>query len=51
MTEYATRQRLPVEATRGGAETMYPDYLQKMRTLPLPPPAAPSRAGGRQAEP
>jgi glyoxylase-like metal-dependent hydrolase (beta-lactamase superfamily II) len=28
-TEFATRHRLPVEATRGGAETMYPDFLTK----------------------
>ena len=29
MTEFATRHKLPVEATRGGAETMYPDFLAK----------------------
>jgi hypothetical protein len=45
MTEHATREGLPVEATRGGAETMYPDYLQKMRALPPPPaPRAPAEA-------
>ena len=27
MTEFATRHKLPVDATRGGAETMYPDFL------------------------
>ena len=28
-TEFATRHKLPVDATRGGAETMYPDFLTK----------------------
>ncbi len=39
MTEFAVRHSLPLEATRGGAETMYPDFLQKMKTL-VPPKAA-----------
>lgn len=34
MTEFAIRHNLPVEATRGGAETMYPDFAQKLKTLP-----------------
>jgi glyoxylase-like metal-dependent hydrolase (beta-lactamase superfamily II) len=34
MAEHAARHRLPLQATRGGAETMYPDFIQKMRTLP-----------------
>ena len=49
--EFATRERLPVEATRGGAETMYPDFMQKLKTLSPPPLArasAPS-AGARPA--
>ena len=33
MKEFAVRHSLPVEATRGGAETMYPDYLQKLKTM------------------
>ncbi len=44
MTEFAIRHSLPIEATRGGAETMYPDFLEKMKTLqparaPQPAPA------------
>lgn len=31
--EFAARYHLPFEATRGGAETMYPDYKQKLSTL------------------
>jgi len=31
--EFAARYHLPFDATRGGAETMYPEYLQKMATL------------------
>jgi hypothetical protein len=34
MTEFAIRHNLPIEATRGGAETMYPDFAQKLKTLP-----------------
>jgi glyoxylase-like metal-dependent hydrolase (beta-lactamase superfamily II) len=31
-TEFATRHKLPIDTTRGGAETMYPDFLVKGRT-------------------
>jgi hypothetical protein len=30
-TEFAGKHGIPVEAARGGAETMYPDYLQRLR--------------------
>jgi hypothetical protein len=43
-TEFAVRHAIPVEATRGGAETMYPDFMQKMRNMP--PPRAQQPAGG-----
>ena len=43
-TEFATRHKLPVDATRGGADTMYPDFLAKGRTQPIVPPAAPAAA-------
>ena len=42
--EFATRHELPVEATRGGADTMYPDFLEKGRTQPIVPPTAPAAA-------
>jgi len=32
LTEFAAKHALPVEAARGGAETMYPDYLSRLRT-------------------
>lgn len=35
--EFAQRRRLPVEAAMGGAETMYPEYMEEMREMPLPP--------------
>jgi len=41
MTEFATKHKLPVDATRGGADTMYPDFLAKGRTQPIVPPVAP----------
>jgi len=51
-TEFAQRHRIPVEATRGGAETMYPDYVEKLRAMPVPPPLpAPQRAGTAPEQP
>jgi hypothetical protein len=39
--EFAYRYGVPVEAAKGGAETTYPEYQIKLRTLPKPPkPAA-----------
>ena len=37
-TEFAQRHGIPVEAGLGGAETMYPDYQQKLRTMKILPP-------------
>jgi hypothetical protein len=31
MTEFATKHGLPVEATRGGAETALPEFARKIR--------------------
>jgi hypothetical protein len=31
MEEFATKHKIPVEATRGGAETMYPEFRAKIR--------------------
>jgi len=36
--EFASRHRIPYEATRGGAATMYPEFRQKLRAMPPPPP-------------
>ena len=38
LSEFSDRHKIPYEATRGGAETMYPDYREKLRAMP--PPAA-----------
>jgi hypothetical protein len=38
LTEFATTNGLPQEAARGGAETMYPEYQNKLKTLPHPAP-------------
>jgi hypothetical protein len=32
--DWAAKNHLPLEAARGGAETMYPEFMEKMRTLP-----------------
>ena len=34
LTEWAAKNHLPAEAARGGAETMYPEYMLKLNTLP-----------------
>jgi hypothetical protein len=33
LTEYSTKFRLPFEATRAGAEAMYPEYQSKLRQM------------------
>lgn len=48
LSEFAVRHHLPLDATRGGAETMYPDFLQKLRTMkPATAPAAPAAPPGK----
>ena len=37
LTEFASRWGVPLEASRGGAETMYPEYQEKLAKLPPPP--------------
>jgi hypothetical protein len=34
LREFADKSKLPFEATRGGAETMYPDYAKKISGTP-----------------
>jgi hypothetical protein len=43
-SEFAVRHGIPVEATRGGAETMYPDFMQKLRNMPPPRTQKPAAA-------
>ena len=51
LTEFATKHNIPVGATRGGAETMYPEFRAKLRTLPPPPPKqAPASPAARANE-
>jgi hypothetical protein len=37
LSEFASKWQVPFEATRGGAETMYPEYQIKLETMPAPP--------------
>ncbi len=37
LEEFSRRWNVPFEATRGGAETMYPDYINKLNRMPKPP--------------
>jgi hypothetical protein len=36
IAEFATKYRIPVAATLGGAETMYPEFQRKMKEMPSP---------------
>jgi hypothetical protein len=38
VTEFSTAYGIPFAATRGGAETMYPEYREKLKTMTIPPP-------------
>ena len=40
LKEFSERYGLPFDATRGGAETMYPDYRKKLKTWMGPAPTA-----------
>jgi hypothetical protein len=35
VSEYAATHNLPVDATLGGAKTMYPEYREELKSLPL----------------
>jgi len=38
LNEYGEKYGIPIEATRGGAETMYPEYQEKLARMPIPKP-------------
>jgi hypothetical protein len=38
--EYSERHRLPFEASQGGAQTMYPEYMRRLEELMKAMPAA-----------
>jgi hypothetical protein len=37
LSEFATEYGIPLEAALGGAETMYPEYIKKMKTMKVAP--------------
>jgi hypothetical protein len=46
LQEFPAAHGIAPQAARGGAETMYPEYILKMKSmtlLPRPPPQAPNR--------
>ena len=49
LDEFAVRYGIPVEAAGGGADTMYPEYIQRMKTAAVPaaPKPAPAAAAAR----
>ena len=40
LTEYATKRKVPFAASRGGADTQYPDYQAKLKNMPISAPAS-----------
>jgi hypothetical protein len=44
----ADRYRTPYEARRGGAETTYPEYIKKMKSMPKPTQTAPTGSAERE---
>ena len=44
LAEFRTRHNIPEEAARGGAETMYPEYMDKVRKMTPAPPLTRSRS-------
>jgi cyclase len=36
LSEFAEKHRIPAEAARGGAVTMYPDFMRRLKTAPPP---------------
>jgi hypothetical protein len=52
ISEAAAKHKMPLEPARGGAETMYPEYMERMKTLPTATmPAQPAASGGAQTAP
>lgn len=45
LQEYARRYGIPLEAARGGAQTLRPEYQARLRRLPVPPPLPGEQAG------
>src|ERR1700730_12154389 len=37
LTDFATEYGIPLEAALGGAETIYPEYIKKMKTMKIAP--------------
>jgi hypothetical protein len=52
LQEFARQYGVPIEAARGGAETMYPEYQVKLAAMPIPKPdkkaAPPPTAGAKR---
>jgi hypothetical protein len=52
ISEAASKHKMPLEPARGGAETMYPEYVEKMKTMPTATmPVQPAPAGAAQPAP
>jgi hypothetical protein len=48
--ELTDRFGTPYEPRLGGAETMYPQYISKMKTMPRPPKVAAAGSGGEEGQ-
>ena len=47
MTEFAAKYGIPAQAVLGGPETMYPEYRQKLKGMPIPPKVPVPRLPGK----
>jgi len=45
--DFAYRYGVPVDAAKGGAETTYPEYMAKLKTLPKPSKPAAAGSGSK----
>jgi hypothetical protein len=44
LTEFATKYGLPFEATKGGSETLYPEYMERLKSMKTAKTGIPSAA-------
>jgi hypothetical protein len=51
LNEFAIKYGIPIEGVRGGAETIYPEYQQRLLSLPVPTAAKPARKAPAGAAP
>jgi hypothetical protein len=51
LDEFAVKYGIPIEGVRGGAETLYPEYQERLLSLPVPTAAKPAHKAPASAAP